>query len=70
MASLLISSSLQCIWFSPGLEAFEAAVLQLFVVLQPTSSVCCLEGRTTLTACKGIPTYQCGDSETACTAVW
>jgi len=39
----------------------------LFPILQPTSSVYCLERRTALTACNGIPKYLCGDSETACT---
>lgn len=39
----------------------------LFLILQPTSSVYCLERGTKLTACKGIPKYCCGDSETAYT---
>lgn len=63
---LLASSALQCFWVFFGHEDFEATVLQ-FLFLQPTSSVYCLERRTTLTACSSIPKYQCGNSESV---VW
>lgn len=39
----------------------------LFLFLQPTSSVYCLEKRTALTACSSVFKYQCGNSESV---VW
>lgn len=73
---LLASSALQCFWFFIGYEDFEAAVLQLIVSISAayifylflmSFVIFCLERRTTLTACNGIPEYQCGNSETV---VW